>query len=87
MPLREYQTAAIEAIRAHMREDRKRVLLISPTGSGKTQIAAEMIRSAAARGNSTLFVAHRRELVGQAVERLWRDHKIEAGVIMAGHKR
>ena len=87
MPLREYQTAAIEQIRQHMRDGARRVLLISPTGSGKTQIAAEMIRSAAARGNSTLFVAHRRELVGQAVDRLQRDHQIEAGIIMAGHKR
>ncbi len=87
MPLRPYQTAALDALRSEFRQGARAVLLVSPTGSGKTTVAAEMIRSAVARGNRVLFVAHRRELVYQAIERLWADHGIEAGVLMAGHAR
>ena len=85
--LRPYQDTAIDAIRGEIGSGKKRVLLVMPTGAGKTQVAAEMIRAAAKKGNSTLFVAHRRELVDQAVDRLKRDHNIEAGVIMAGRPR
>lgn len=82
--LRPYQSAAIDALRGAIRAGSRSVVLVSPTGSGKTQIAAEIIRSATERGNRTLFLAHRRELVQQAAGRLWRDHQLAAGVIMAG---
>jgi DNA repair protein RadD len=83
--LRDYQRSALEGVRTELRRGHKRVVLVAPTGSGKTTIASEMIRSAEAKGNSVLFVAHRRELIEQAVARL-AEHGIDAGVIMAGHK-
>jgi superfamily II DNA or RNA helicase len=48
----------------------KRLLVVGPTGSGKTVIAAQVIRVAVALNQRVLFVAHRRELVEQAIERL-----------------
>jgi len=68
--LREYQTAAIQALRAEIRAGRRRLVLVSPCGSGKTTIAAEMIRSANSMGRRVLFIAHRTILIEQASARL-----------------
>jgi DNA repair protein RadD len=84
--LRPYQADALEAIRAELRAGRRRVLLVSPTGSGKTTIAAEMVRSAVSRGNRVLFLAHRKELIDQCSARL-DGCGVPHGVIMAGHSR
>jgi len=67
--LRPYQSAAIEQLRTAMARH-KRTILCVPTGGGKTTIVAEMIRRAIGRGKSILFLAHRSELLQQAVERL-----------------
>ncbi|MFN7130701.1 MAG: DEAD/DEAH box helicase, partial [Myxococcales bacterium] len=84
--LRDYQLAALEGLRSHLRLGTLRLLLVSPTGSGKTTIAAEMIRSALARGGRILFLAHRKELVDQCSTRL-DQFGVDHGVIMAGHWR
>jgi len=70
MPLRPYQSKAITALRDHVVAGRRSVLLASPTGSGKTLTAAEVMRSAVALGSRVLFVVHLRELVDQTVEAL-----------------
>lgn len=84
--LRGYQEKAIDCLRSGIRAGHRRLLLVSPTGSGKTQIAAEMIRGAVSKGHRVLVVAHRRELIYQVQDRLKRDHALESGTIMAGHK-
>lgn len=85
--LRDYQTAALEALRDSFRAKRdRRVLLVAPTGAGKTTIAAEMIRGAAARGGKVLFVAHRKELIDQCSERL-DGVGVDHGIISASHNR
>jgi superfamily II DNA or RNA helicase len=68
--LRPYQCAALDEARGHIRQGRRRVLIAAPTGSGKTSVAAEMIRSAFGRGRESLFLAHRKELLDQCHERL-----------------
>lgn len=83
--LRGYQLDALQQLRDKIRAGIKRLLLISPTGSGKTVIASEMVRLAISKGNRVLFLAHRQELVLQAVARL-ASNNVTAGVIMAGHK-
>lgn len=63
-----------------------RVLLVSPTGSGKGTIASHMIESAVAKGKRVLFLINRRELVkdlSKRLDRLGVDH----GVIMGDHPR
>jgi hypothetical protein len=76
--------AALARLMAERR--RPRVLLVSPTGSGKTTIAAAIIRSAVGRGHGVLFLAHRRELLDQCSERL-DGVGIDHGVIQSGHPR
>ena len=86
MPLRDYQIASVEAVRDAIRSGRRRVLLIAPTGSGKSACASEIIRAASAKGTRSLFVVHRRDLVEQFSSRLSKED-IPHGVIMADHER
>ncbi len=66
----DYQVSAIEQIKQAMAEGHKRVLLVLPTGAGKTTVASEVIYRTADKGNKTMFIAHRGELVKQANSRL-----------------
>lgn len=84
--LRDYQVRGIDEIRAAVRAGERRIVLVVPVGGGKTTIASEIIRRATERGQRCLFVAHRRELIDQAVARLAR-FGIAAGVIQAGRPR
>ena len=70
MILRDYQTRAIDLVRAEYRRGRKSVLLVLPTGAGKTATASQLIAWAVARGRRCLFVVHRREIVLDTARRL-----------------
>lgn len=76
MILRDYQAAAVAQVLGRLP---RRTILVSPTGSGKTITAVELVRRLAM---PTLWIAHRRELVLQAAERL-RHYDLKVGVIMA----
>jgi DNA repair protein RadD len=65
---RPYQERAIHEIGARLVVER-RVLMVAPTGSGKTLIAATLIQRTP-RWKHVLWLAHRTELVGQAREHL-----------------
>jgi DNA repair protein RadD len=80
--LRDYQKSAIDKIRNYFAKGKKNVLLVAPTGSGKTVIASSMIDQALSKGKSCLFVAHRRELVMQCSRKL-ADFRVNHGVLMA----
>lgn len=83
--LRPYQSQAIAEARDALRVYR-RVLIVAPTGAGKTTIAADIIRRAVERGGFVWFLAHRKELIDQASARL-DQFGIRHGVIMAQHWR
>jgi superfamily II DNA or RNA helicase len=83
MNMRPYQIGALERLRDEFRAGRERVLLVAPTGAGKTVIAVAMIRSALEKGARVLFLAHRRELIDQASRRLG---DVPHGFIVAGRK-
>ena len=68
--LRPYQAAALERIRAELRSGHRRVVLVAPTGSGKTTCGAEIVRAANAKGRRVVWIAHRTVLIEQASERL-----------------
>jgi DNA repair protein RadD len=85
--LRPYQTAAIEELRAKVRSGCRRVLLVAPTGSGKTVLFSEIIRSFRERsGGNAIIIVHRRELVDQTLEKL-AAVGVLAGVVMASDRR
>lgn len=70
LTLRPYQTKAVDDVRAEYLKGRTAPVLVMPTGAGKTQVAAWIIRSALERGNRTLFCAGRTELLDQTVDKL-----------------
>jgi len=80
--LRDYQRRAIEDVRAAYRTGARSVLLVMPTGAGKTATAAQLLAWAVARGRRCLFVVHRREIVLDTARRL-RAAEVPCGVVMA----
>ncbi len=82
--LRDYQLAAVELARNAYRKGARRVLLVAPTGAGKTVIFCWLARAAIAKGNRVLVVAHRSELIDQAVAKLAREGITDVGVIRRG---
>lgn len=83
MELREYQTDVIEEARKSFRRGTRKLIIQAPTGAGKTVIASQIIRQAEERGSEVLFLAHRRELVYQAYDKL-KVFGVDRGVLMAG---
>lgn len=67
--LRDYQARDIERIRNAYREGHKRVLYVSPTGSGKTTLFCAIARGAIDKGGYPRVVVHRKELKTQVQER------------------
>lgn len=83
MQPRDYQTRAIERARECFRAGKRSVLLVSPTGSGKTVIGAEIARLHHNRAGQVIWMAHRIELVKQAVDKLWKAGVRDLGAIAA----
>jgi DNA repair protein RadD len=88
MPLRDYQIRACVALRdararARAASKQPRVLLVSPTGSGKTEVIVDRARAGIEQGLRVGIFAHRRELITQPAARLKRAG-IPYGVVMAG---
>lgn len=83
--LRPYQQRAIDMLADSFRRSRKAPVLVAPTGSGKTRLAAAICERAAEKGNHVLFVAPRRGLVFQTADS-FRELGIDAGVIMSGEE-
>ncbi len=84
MNLRPYQTRAIDELRAQYQAGRRAPCLVLPTGAGKTVVAAEIIRSAAARKRKVLFLVHRTELLSQSVSKLEAAGVTNLRIIRAG---
>lgn len=86
MELRVYQKNAVDRLRAELRSGRKRVILYSPTGSGKTEMAISILKSASEKGKRMMFCANRVELTGQASRRLWKSN-LPHGVLQGSNTR
>ena len=81
--LRPYQQRAIDAVHARWAAGDRSTLLVMPTGTGKTVVFAELARQVVARGGHVLVLAHRTELLEQAVEKM-RASGLTAAVEQAG---
>ncbi len=64
--LRSDQTAALHAVEDCHARGTRRVLLVIPTGGGKTVTAAEWVRHGVSRGRRALWLTHRVELLAQS---------------------
>jgi DNA repair protein RadD len=78
---RPYQTEIVAEFHRTTAEF-KRIILVAPTGSGKTVIASSIIKDYTARYRAVLVLAHRREIIGQTADEL-RGFGIWCGIIQA----
>jgi superfamily II DNA or RNA helicase len=81
--LRPYQEELITAARSELLAGERSVLMVAPTGAGKTALAAFMLGTASARGKRCWFLVHRRELVTQS-SRTFDKVGIDHGIVSAG---
>ncbi|MDT2737936.1 DEAD/DEAH box helicase [Enterococcus pseudoavium] len=70
LQLRPYQQEAREAIQQEWEDDKKRTLLVLPTGCGKTIVFSKVIEDRVKLGERVLVLAHRGELLDQASDKL-----------------
>lgn len=81
--LRDYQACAIDRVREAYVAGHRCVLLVMPTGAGKTITFAYLAHSAVTRGKRVLILAHREFLIEQISETLSR-FDLDHGALMAG---
>jgi len=79
---RGYQESAVHAVFTGWRDDGRAILLVLPTGGGKTTVFCWI---AANLNVPVLILVHRHELADQAANRL-REFGVDFGLIMAGEK-
>lgn len=79
---RRYQRDAVEAVFGEYDKGIDSTLLVMPTGTGKTTVAAMVAGRAKERGQRSLFLAHREILVNQAAATL-REAGLRVAVEMA----
>lgn len=84
--LRDYQLDAVQQARDAIRAGAKNVLIVAPTGSGKTVIASHLIGESATKGKRSSFVIDRLSLLGQTSETFDR-YGIDHGVVQGDHWR
>lgn len=84
--LRPYQEEIIRRAREEVARGRRRVLIVAPTGAGKTHILAHNLASFLERRSSgvALYVVHRRQLVEQTHAVLTKLG-VPATIVMAGY--
>lgn len=70
--LRPYQQSTCDRVVSSWQRGNRRVLVASPTGSGKTEIAIETARNVIASGGCVLVVVDRKELCAQTIARFQR---------------
>jgi DNA repair protein RadD len=81
--LHQFQRTAVEQIEGELAAGSAKVLVVAPTGAGKTVIASDLIKRVVAKHKRVLFFAHRREIIQQTSRRLHRNG-VSHGIIMAG---
>lgn len=64
----DYQRKLVDETRRKLGEGNRGVMVVSPPGSGKSVVIAEIARLATLKGNRVMFFVHRRELVKQITD-------------------
>ena len=85
MLLRPYQVDVIDELERKIVAGVRRIIIVAPTGSGKTVKAAASIKRAVEARKNILVLAHRREIIAQTSGKL-HAHGIAHGIIQAGFK-
>lgn len=84
--LRDYQVNAIQSLRAEIAQKKRRVMLSSATGSGKSRIMVEMAQAAARKGKRVVVLCDRIQLV-QQMSGHFTSIGLHHGIIQADNSR
>ncbi|MGK7892342.1 MAG: DEAD/DEAH box helicase [Xenococcus sp. (in: cyanobacteria)] len=68
LKLRDYQEQVRQGIYNLIRQGKKRILVMSPTGSGKSVVIAKLVQDALTKNKRILILVHRKKLIGQLQE-------------------
>ncbi len=83
MQLRPYQSEIVTEVRSLLKQGKRRPLVVSPTGSGKTVMFSHIAHSAGAKDKRVWILVHRQELIEQT-SRTMREFDVPHGIIAAG---
>jgi DNA repair protein RadD len=81
---RPYQDRTLIQLRVLVAQDKKRILVVAPTGAGKAFVMASVIKSATL---PVLSVAHRKEIIDHVVRQLAQQGISNVGVIRGNDDR
>jgi len=84
--LRDYQEAILGKLRQAFIEGHKAVVLVAPTGAGKTEMAMALLGATADKGNRAAMILDRIVLCNQTSARL-DSYGMDHGVMQSGHWR
>jgi len=79
----DWQWDIINQVRQAVAAGHRKILVVVPTGGGKTVIAAQIVKLAAEKFRRSQFLAHRRELIYQCADKL-EKFGVDHGILMAG---
>src|SRR5687768_1711878 len=68
LPLWDFQARAVNRVARLWQSGTRRVLLVAPTGAGKTRMGLELVQRAVREDVPVLFLVHREELLRQTLE-------------------
>ncbi len=83
--LRQFQCEAVDQIEGKVAEGERKLVVVAPTGSGKTVMFSEYVRRVLAEYKRVLVIAHRREIITQTSGKL-DANGVYHGVILAGEE-
>lgn len=86
LTLRPYQQTAFDQARELIRQGKRHILIVAPTGSGKTVLASALMDMTVAKGNRATFVVDRLSLIQQTSE-MFDRYGIDHGVVQSQHPR
>ena len=87
LKLRDYQAAAVEAVRRAWSDGVRRPAVVLPTGAGKTVVFAHLVAIMSELGVRSVILAHRDELIEQAAAKLRAvAPDLRVGILKAGRR-
>ncbi len=88
MKLRWYQVDAVKALYEHLEEREDNPCIVMPTGAGKSPTIGQIAHDVVKWDGRALILAHRKELLEQNAEKIWRfDKNLDVGIYSAGLRR
>ena len=85
--LRPYQVEALAKLKSSILAGNKRVVIVLPTGAGKTLLASHIVASALGKGGRVVFCAPMITLIDQTIAAFEAEGLTRIGAIQAQHPR